>query len=299
MVEARSRGVPRAGKHQGKARTRRVRSGQLARLRDGRRVERRRSAEWGSGDDPGGGRRSRLAAVETCPGGSHRAPTATRSPVPAGDGRPARGISTAPRVEASASSPLRTPARDGCRRSLGSGGNSRKPTWRVDGSANDQGADDRRRRRAARAEPDGETGVERLVRQNPHFRRPTITHTLGCASYTCKGGTRYSRAPGWSIRRRLVDRHGRWDGRAAGAGREPLPDAGYQLRDCCSRRARRRRRGRHSTGAPGKKTWPHRQGRCGHVIRAVGLGRVELPTSRLSGVRSNHLSYRPVQSTRS
>ena len=28
-------------------------------------------------------------------------------------------------------------------------------------------------------------------------------------------------------------------------------------------------------------------------IRMVGLGRVELPTSRLSGVRSNHLSYRP------
>src|SRR5437867_7068767 len=25
----------------------------------------------------------------------------------------------------------------------------------------------------------------------------------------------------------------------------------------------------------------------------VGLGRVELPTSRLSGIRSNHLSYRP------
>jgi hypothetical protein len=25
----------------------------------------------------------------------------------------------------------------------------------------------------------------------------------------------------------------------------------------------------------------------------VGLGRVELPTSRLSGARSNHLSYRP------
>ena len=25
----------------------------------------------------------------------------------------------------------------------------------------------------------------------------------------------------------------------------------------------------------------------------VGLGRVELPTSRLSGVRSNHLSYEP------
>ena len=25
----------------------------------------------------------------------------------------------------------------------------------------------------------------------------------------------------------------------------------------------------------------------------VGLGRLELPTSRLSGVRSNHLSYKP------
>ena len=30
-----------------------------------------------------------------------------------------------------------------------------------------------------------------------------------------------------------------------------------------------------------------------HSAGLVGLGRVELPTSRLSGVRSNHLSYRP------
>ena len=29
-------------------------------------------------------------------------------------------------------------------------------------------------------------------------------------------------------------------------------------------------------------------------LRFMGLGRVELPTSRLSGVRSNHLSYRPL-----
>jgi hypothetical protein len=29
--------------------------------------------------------------------------------------------------------------------------------------------------------------------------------------------------------------------------------------------------------------------------RVVGLGRLELPTSRLSGVRSNHLSYRPTR----
>ena len=34
--------------------------------------------------------------------------------------------------------------------------------------------------------------------------------------------------------------------------------------------------------------------RRGALVRSgVGLGRVELPTSRLSGVRSNHLSYRP------
>ena len=30
-----------------------------------------------------------------------------------------------------------------------------------------------------------------------------------------------------------------------------------------------------------------------HTGRRVGQGRVELPTSRLSGVRSNHLSYEP------
>jgi hypothetical protein len=29
----------------------------------------------------------------------------------------------------------------------------------------------------------------------------------------------------------------------------------------------------------------------------VGLGRLELPTSPLSGVRSNHLSYRPIDET--
>ena len=33
--------------------------------------------------------------------------------------------------------------------------------------------------------------------------------------------------------------------------------------------------------------------------RLVGLGRLELPTSRLSGVRSNHLSYRPMGADRS
>ena len=33
--------------------------------------------------------------------------------------------------------------------------------------------------------------------------------------------------------------------------------------------------------------------RLGWGSKVVGLGRLELPTSRLSGVRSNHLSYRP------
>ena len=32
------------------------------------------------------------------------------------------------------------------------------------------------------------------------------------------------------------------------------------------------------------------------VLLLVGLGRLELPTSPLSGVRSNHLSYRPIRS---
>jgi hypothetical protein len=37
--------------------------------------------------------------------------------------------------------------------------------------------------------------------------------------------------------------------------------------------------------------------RCGAPENRVGQGRVELPTSRLSGVRSNHLSYWPSQVT--
>ncbi len=31
------------------------------------------------------------------------------------------------------------------------------------------------------------------------------------------------------------------------------------------------------------------------ISKLVGLGRLELPTSPLSGVRSNQLSYRPIQ----
>jgi hypothetical protein len=42
-----------------------------------------------------------------------------------------------------------------------------------------------------------------------------------------------------------------------------------------------------------RKTPPAPKRLRGNDLRFMGLGRVELPTSRLSGVRSNHLSYRP------
>jgi hypothetical protein len=38
---------------------------------------------------------------------------------------------------------------------------------------------------------------------------------------------------------------------------------------------------------------PVRSARVWPADKLVGLGRLELPTSPLSGVRSNHLSYRP------
>ena len=37
-----------------------------------------------------------------------------------------------------------------------------------------------------------------------------------------------------------------------------------------------------------------RKSRVGRLETLVGLGRVELPTSPLSGVRSSQLSYRPI-----
>jgi hypothetical protein len=44
----------------------------------------------------------------------------------------------------------------------------------------------------------------------------------------------------------------------------------------------------------GRGSFPPRCGAPGPPqCHVVGLGRIELPTSRLSGVRSNHLSYRP------
>jgi hypothetical protein len=40
--------------------------------------------------------------------------------------------------------------------------------------------------------------------------------------------------------------------------------------------------------------WPRNQKTNAHSIKVVGLGRLELPTSRLSSARSNQLSYKPL-----
>src|SRR5262245_30403573 len=40
--------------------------------------------------------------------------------------------------------------------------------------------------------------------------------------------------------------------------------------------------------------WPRNQKTNGHSMKVVGLGRLELPTSRLSSARSNQLSYKPL-----
>jgi hypothetical protein len=47
--------------------------------------------------------------------------------------------------------------------------------------------------------------------------------------------------------------------------------------------------------SPSKKPRPVESHQAGQAVEKMGLGRVELPTSRLSGVRSNHLSYRPLR----
>src|SRR4051812_9784956 len=44
--------------------------------------------------------------------------------------------------------------------------------------------------------------------------------------------------------------------------------------------------------------WPRTRRRMLSLIKVVGLGRLELPTSRLSSARSNQLSYKPVPGNR-
>ncbi len=39
---------------------------------------------------------------------------------------------------------------------------------------------------------------------------------------------------------------------------------------------------------------PYQKTNAPHSIKVVGLGRLELPTSRLSSARSNQLSYKPL-----
>ncbi len=50
---------------------------------------------------------------------------------------------------------------------------------------------------------------------------------------------------------------------------------------------------RERLGISEQETPPGHVRPSGLPFPSVGLGRLELPTSRLSGVRSNHLSYRP------
>jgi hypothetical protein len=61
------------------------------------------------------------------------------------------------------------------------------------------------------------------------------------------------------------------------------------------------RRGREAKRPRPLRSQPRRGRSAGRMpyrrISRMGLGRVELPTSRLSGVRSNHLSYRPSTGT--
>ena len=73
-----------------------------------------------------------------------------------------------------------------------------------------------------------------------------------------------------------------------------LPPEGFALRDSSkwwSQTGSNRRHPACKAGALPAELWPH-QG-CHQPKRVVGPGRLELPTSRLSGVRSNHLSYGP------
>ena len=46
-------------------------------------------------------------------------------------------------------------------------------------------------------------------------------------------------------------------------------------------------------GALPTELWPRSRAKAKRLIRVVGLGRLELPTSRLSSARSNQLSYKP------
>jgi hypothetical protein len=49
--------------------------------------------------------------------------------------------------------------------------------------------------------------------------------------------------------------------------------------------------------AKSSRSFGHEAQARNHVLMVVGLGRLERPTSPLSGVRSNHLSYRPETGT--
>ncbi len=73
---------------------------------------------------------------------------------------------------------------------------------------------------------------------------------------------------------------------------------GEHVKHACRRHKRRKGKARRrSFGGPSgaKRSLDRDSVRTHSQKRMVGPGRLELPTSRLSGVRSNHLSYGPIR----
>ena len=73
----------------------------------------------------------------------------------------------------------------------------------------------------------------------------------------------------------------------------PVP-SNWRMRDQSIRESRHRASWRQE-----KRPACNRSRKRGNNFTEMGLGRVELPTSRLSGVRSNQLSYRPLPNRQS
>ena len=89
---------------------------------------------------------------------------------------------------------------------------------------------------------------------------------------------RRSEAPGAVLHRKVLSRANFSIGSGVGGARRDRTDDLLLAKQALSQ----------LSYGPGRK----RSIGCYRLIM-VGLGRLELPTSRLSGVRSNHLSYRP------
>ena len=72
-----------------------------------------------------------------------------------------------------------------------------------------------------------------------------------------------------------------------------LAEAGYACEGWWSQTGSNRRPHACKARALPAELWPRNQKTNAHPMKVVGLGRLELPTSRLSSARSNQLSYKP------